>query len=80
MDPHTRGGIIQFVHDHDGRRLQLCMLPLYCWPIATGTSKPAANKHLTLVACTQLAKKQAQPLVTEATTLAARLRSWGQRV
>ena len=56
------------------------MLPLYCWPTTAGASKPAANKHLTLVARTQLATKQAQPLVAEAAALAAKLCSWGQRV
>ena len=68
------------MYDHDDGRLQLHMLPLYCWPTATGASKPAANKHLTLVASTQLGKKQAQPLVAEATALAAKLCSWGQWV
>ena len=55
-------------------------LLLYCWPTTTGASKLAANKHLTLVAHTQLVTKQAQPLVMEAAALAAKLRSWGQRV
>ena len=55
-------------------------LPLYCWPTAAGTGKPAANKHLTLVARSQPVTELAKPLVTEAAALAAKLRSWGQRV
>ena len=78
--PAHRGEIVQFVRDCDGGCLQLHTLPLYCWPTATGASKPAANKHLTLVARKWLVTKQAQPLVVEAATLAAKLRSWGQRV
>ena len=30
LEPRSWGGIIQFVHHHNGGRLQLCTLPLYC--------------------------------------------------